>query len=74
MRIFSGNDLGRRGGDARVNPFGKLSAVLLRHAEQQADRLQRQITGEAGHEIERLVLGQHLDQGDGAAAEFCSSS
>ena len=69
-RILSGNDLGRRRGDAGIDPLGKLRAVLLRHAEQQADRLQRQIAGEAGDEIERLVLGQRLDQGHGAAPQL----
>ena len=69
-RILPGNDLGRRRGDAGIDPLGKLCAVLLRHAEQQADRLQRQITGEAGDEIERLVLGQRLDQSHGAAAQL----
>ena len=49
---------------------GKLCAILLRHTEQQADRLQRQITGEAGDEIEWLVLGHRIDQGHGAAAQL----
>ncbi len=70
LRVLSGNDLGRRRGDARIDPLGELGTVLLRHAEQQADRLQRQIAGEAGDEIERLVLGQGIDQGHRAAAQL----
>src|SRR5262249_19871251 len=46
--VFLGYDLRGRSGDASVDPLSELGTVLLRHAEQQTDRLQWQITREAG--------------------------
>ena len=70
VRELSGNDLRRRRSDAGIDPLGKLRAVLMRHAEQQANGLQRQIAREAGDEVEGLVLGQRLDQGHRAAPKL----
>src|SRR5207245_430811 len=70
LRVLPRDDLRGRRGDAGVDPRGEHRAVLLRHAEQQADRLQRQVAREALDEIERLVLGQRVDQRDGAAAQL----
>ena len=68
--ILARDDLARGLGNAGVDPLGKLDAFLLRNAEQETYRLQRQVAGETSHEIERLVLRHRLDQRHGAAAQL----
>src|SRR5262249_11906310 len=70
VRVLPGNDLRGRRGDASIDPLSKLGTVLLRHADQQTDRLQGQITGEAGDEVEWLIVGKGVNQGHRAPAQL----
>ena len=70
QRILARDDLAGGLGDPGIDPLGKLRAFLLRHAEQKANRLQGQVAREAGHEVERLMFRQSLDQRHSAAAQL----